>query len=475
MNAAYSQLLLQVVRDRCASRTLVRISWLALVVGVAALVFARYIDRAELGWGMLTGAWSFLILIWGGALLKSAVQQNQPAYACLVPKLRHRLIVLTLMLYGTMTLLIAAMIGAVFGHFGYALVGACLFYSFILYAQRYTVLAFLPSLLILLSVSVLKAPLHAMWDAIGWMGEPALTGIGMIVASVLGGFGMRAAFPRGGDSHWSWHARRMATVRRVQGDAPKPGDAASWSRWTMRLRIGYRTSLRRDSRGGAAPGRMLPYTFGPAAHEGGYHGGALLILLALLVLHGFDDSELLRQMARTSLLQACVLASVVIYAAELQKSVVRHGAEQALYLLTPGAPAAAQLNRLLGAVLLKRFLRVWLVTVACAATIDMVMHGAPQLYASTCVLSALMLPLACTLLCDYAKMPASTNQTATLIATFLTIVAYLMMLGVERTWPAFPVFWVCAAIVLASLLALGWRWRRLMALPAVLPAGRLLE
>lgn len=474
MNAAYSQLLLQVVRDRCATRALVRISGLVLLVGVAALVFGNHVDRPQLGRGMLVGTLSFLVLSWGGALLRSAVQQNQPANACLVPQLRHRLIVLTLVLYGAMTVLIAAMFGAVFGHFGYALVGAGVFYSFILYAQRYAVLVFLPSLLIIGAVSVLNAPLHALWDAIGWMGEPALTGIGLIAASVLGGFGMRAAFPRGGDSHWSWHARRMATLRRAQGDAPKPGDAANWSRWTMRLRIGYRASLRRDSRGGAAPGRMLPHTFGPAAHEGGYHAGALLILLAVVVLRGFGDSELLRQMARSSLLQASVLVSVAIYAAELQKSVVRHGAEQALYLLTPGAPAE-QLNRVLGAALLKRFLRVWLVTVACAATIDMVMHGAPHLYASTCVLSALMLPLACTLLRDYAKMPASTNPTAILIATFLTIFSYLMMLGVERTWPAFPVFWVCAAIVLASLLALRWRWRRFMALPAVLPAGRLLE
>ncbi|MCU6497164.1 hypothetical protein LPN04_05075 [Rugamonas sp. A1-17] len=475
MNAAYSQLLLQVARDRCASRSLTRISGLVLLVGVAALVFARYIERPQLGLGMLVGALSFVMMSWGGAMLKSAVQQNQPANACLVPKLRHRLIVLTLMLYGAMTLLIAAMIGAVFGHFGYALVGAGLFYSFILYAQRYPVLAIMPSLVIVLSVSVLSAPLHALWDAIGWMGEPALSGIGLIAASVLGGFGMRAAFPRGGDSHWSWHARRAAALRRAQGDAPKPGDTANWSRWTMPMRIGYRAGLRRDSRGGAAPGRMLAHTFGPAAHEGGYHVAALLILLVLLVLRGFGDSELLRQMVRTSLLQASVLVSVVIYAAELQKSVVRHGAEQALYLLTPGAPAGAQLNRVLGAALLKRFLRVWLVTVACAATIDMVMRGAPHLYASTCVLSALMLPLACTLLRDYAKMPASTNQTAILIATFLAIFAYLMMLGVERTWPAFPVFWVCAAIVLASVLALRWRWRRFTALPAVLPAGRLLE
>lgn len=475
MNAAYSQLLLQVVRDRCASRTLVRISGLILLVGLAALVFGNYIERPQLGRGILVGTLSFIVMSWGGTLLKSAVQQNHPANACLVPKLRHRLIVLTLILYGTMTVLIAAMAGAVFGHFGYALVGAGLFYSFILYAQRYPVLAILPSMLIVLSVSVLKAPLYAAWDAIGWMGEPALTGIGLIVVSVLGGFGMRAAFPRGGDSHWSWHARRAATLRRAQGDAPKPGDTANWNRWTMPLRIGYRAGLRRDSRGGAAPGRMLPHTFGPAAHEGGYHAGALLILLVVLVLRGFGDSEWLRQMLPTSMLQASVLAGVAIYAAELQKSVVRHGAEQALYLLTPGAPAAAQINRLLGAALLKRFLRVWLVTVACAATIDMMMLGAPRLSASTCVLSALMLSLACTLLRDYAKTPASTNQTATLISSFIAIFAYLIMLGIERRWPAFPLFWAWVAMVTASLLALGLRWRRFMALPAVLPAGRLLE
>lgn len=476
MTGAYPQLLLQVVRDRCASRMLLRASGLFVLVAVAALVFAYAIERPELGWSVLAGATSLLVLIWCGAFLKSAVRQNQPAYACLVPQLRRRLILLTLALYTAGGLLVAAMVAAAFGHFGYALAGVGLFFCFMLYAQRYTAVALLPSIVIIASVSVLNAPLHALWEAIRWMGEPTLTGIGLVVAAVLGAIGVQLAFPRGGDGHWAWSARQAATLRWMRGGVSAMGGAAAWGRCSMRLWIGYRAALRRDSRGGATPGRMLMYTLGPEAHEGGYlaYGLMVALLVAVVVMGMGADMAVLRQMMRNLLMQACVLQAVVMYAMALQKGAARNSAEQALYLLTPGAPAAAQLNRVLGAALLRRFLRVWLVAASCAACLDMVMLGALRLSASTCLLSALLLPLSCTLLRNYATMPASSNHTASLVATFVATMAYLIVLGIERTVPALPLFWLAAAIVPASLLALRWRWQRLMALPAVLPAGRLL-
>jgi len=476
MNGAYAQLLSQVVRDRCSNRMLVRITWWLLIVGVGVPLFAHAVEQDHAVLPVLVGSATFLVLMWCGAFLKSAVQQNHPSNSCLVPQLRRRLILLTLTLYTASGLLVAAMVAAAFGHFGYALVGAGAFFCYMLLAQRYAALAFLPSLLIIGSVSVLNAPMHALWESIRWMGEPALTGVGLAATAVLGAIGVQLAFPRGGDRHWAWYGCYVATLRRMQGSAPKPGDSVRWNRWTMRLLVGYRAALRRDSRGGASRGGMLLHAFGPAAHDGGYHAYVLLVTLVigLVLLWAGGDPELLRQSMRASLMQACVMVAVVMYAAELQKSAARRAAEQVLYLLTPGAPAVAQLNRVLGGELLKRYLRLWLVAALCVAGLEMVMLGAPRLYGPTFVLCALLLGLSCALLRNYAATPASSNQTATMAATFLATVAYLIVLAVDRMAPQFPLFWLGAAIVLATLLALRWRWQRLMALPAVLPAGRLL-
>lgn len=476
MSGAYTQLLLQVVRDRCANRMMVRISaLLALGALVVALLVLSLRSRTELAWQAPLGAAALLIVMWSGEYLKSAVRQNHPSNACLVPQLRRRLIVLTVALFAACALAVAAMAAAVFGHFGYALVGAGAFFCYMLYAQRYTVLAFLPAVIIFGSLS-LKAWLAALWLSLAAMGEPALAGMGVIAVVALGAAGIQLLFPRGGDRHWAWHARQAALLRRVQGDPLKREDAGARNRFSMLLRFGYSATLRRDSQRGAAPARMLMHTLGPTAYEGGYLAYLLLVtaVAAGVVLYAGGDTPAVRDMMRTFVMQICLLVAVVLYAADLLKSASRHGAEQALFFLAPRAPAAAQVNRMLGAALLTRFLRVWLLACAVAFLVDMLLLGAPRIYGSTFLLAALLLPFSCVLLRDYAATPASHTQTTTLVWTFVSMLAYLLALAAENEFPELPLFWIGGAVVLATLLALRWRWLRLMALPAVLPAGRLL-
>ncbi len=476
MSGAYTQLLLQVVRERCAKRMMVRISaLLALGALVVALLVLSLRSHQELAWQAPLGMSAMLIVIWCGAYLKSAVQQNHPAYACLVPQLRRRLIVLTVALFAAGALALAAMAAAVFGHPGYALVGAGAFFCYLLYAQRYTALAFLPSVIILGSLSV-KQWLAALWQSLAPMGEPALAGMGLIAVAALGAGGIQLVFPRGGDRHWAWHSRNAALVRRLQGGLLKPDDAGARNRFSMLLRTGYSATLRRDSQRGAGPARMLMHTLGPTAYEGGYLAYLLLVtaVAAGVLLHGGGDALAVRQMMRTFVMQICLLVAVVLYAADLLKSASRHGAEQALFFLAPRAPVAAQVNRMLGAALLARFLRVWLLACAAAFLVDMLLQGAPRIYGSTFLLAALLLPFSCLLLRDYAATPVSHSQMTTLAWTFVSMVAYLVALAVENDFPQLPLFWIGGAVVLATSLVLRWRWRRLMALPAVLPAGRLL-
>ncbi|RFP19039.1 MULTISPECIES: hypothetical protein [unclassified Duganella] len=476
MNGAYTQLLLQVVRDRCATRMMVRISALLLAGAlVVALVVSSLQAHLELMWQAPLGMLTMLIVMWCGAYLKSAVQQNHPAYACLVPQLRRRLIVLTVVLFAACALAVAAMAAAVFGHFGYALVGAGAFFCYILYAQRYTVLAFLPTLIIFGSLS-LKAWLAALWQNLAALGEPALAGMGLIAVAALGGAGIQLVFPRGGDRHWAWHARHAALIRRMQGGVLKPEDAGACNRFSMLLRFGYRATLRRDSQRGATQARMLMHTMGPTAYEGGYLAYLLLVTVvaAGVVLYAGADMPAVREMMHTLVMQICLLVAVVLYAADLLKSASRHGAEQALFFLAPRAPVAAQVNRMLGAALLARFLRVWLLACAVAFVVDMLLIGAPRIYGSTFLLAALLLPFSCVLLRDYAVIPASHRQMTTVAWTFVAMLAYLAALAAENKLPELPLFWIGGAIMLVTLLVLRWRWQRLVALPAVLPAGRLL-
>ncbi|MES2160038.1 MAG: hypothetical protein V4476_02680 [Pseudomonadota bacterium] len=476
MNGAYTQLLLQVVRDRCANRVMVRISaLLALGALVVALLVLSLRSHMELAWQAPLGMSTMLIVMWSGAYLKSAVQQNHPAYACLVPQLRRRLIVLTVVLFSAGGLAVAAMAAAVFGHPGYALAGTGAFFCYMLYAQRYMVLAFLPTVIILASLS-LKQWLAALWQSLAPMGEPALAGMGLIAVAVLGAAGMQLVFPRGGDRHWAWYSRNAVLARRLQGGLLKSDDGGARNRFSMLLRFGYSAALRRDSQRGARPARMLMHTLGPTAYEGGYLVYLLLVtaVAAGVLLHAGDDALAVRQMMRTFVMQICLLVAVVLYAADLLKSASRHGAEQALFFLAPRTPITAQVNRMLGTALLARFLRVWLLACAAAFLVDMLLHGAPRIYGSTFLLAALLLPFSCLLLRDYATTPVSHSQMTTVAWTFVAMVAYLVALAVENDFPELPLFWIGGAVVLVTLLVLRRRWQRLMALPAVLPAGRLL-
>ena len=476
MSAVYTQILLQVVRDRNASRMMIRVTALLLVGALVTVLLVSSLHlHTELMWQAPLGMLAMLIVMWCGTVLQAAVRQNHPAYAGLVPQLRRRLIVLTLGLFAACGLTLAAIAAAIFGHFGYALLSAATFLCYMLYAQRYTLMGFLPSAIILGSLS-LKELLLPAWRSLALLGEPALTGIGLIVVAALGAVGVQLAFPRGGDRHWAWHARHAALVHKIQGSVTKPEDGGAVSCWSRWFHVGYGAALRRDSRGGAPAGRILMHSMGPVVHEGGYHAYLLLVtaVVAGVVLNSGPDAAEVREMMRTFIMQICVLAVVVTYAFELLKGASRHATEQALFLLTPAAPAAVRINRLLASTLLLRFARVWLLATVCAFGLDMVSIGAPRIYGSTFLLAALLLPLSCVLLRNYALTPASHRQTTSLAWTVVAIVAYLVGLAAERNLSEFPLFWAGGAVMLATLLVLRWRWLRMMALPAVLPAGRLL-
>jgi hypothetical protein len=409
--------------------------------------------------------------MWSGAFLKNAAQQNQPAYACLVPGLRGRLMALTALLFTACTLLATALTALFYGHAGYALVGAGLLSVYILFANRYYALNFFPSVVIIASVTNNNRPMHMLFDTTNAIGEPVVAGVGAIVVVLLGVLGVQAVFPQGGDRHWTWHRRLGREQARIRGTAL--AGAVGGARWMAWLRLAYDAALRRDSRGGASQGRKMMHALGRKAHD----GGAMIYMLVTTLVMVLAGRELTGQggsdvvLVSSSTMQGCVLLAMLIYAVTASATVARHSAEQGLYRLTPAAPSAPQINRVLAGTLLFRCLRLWLLSLACAMCIDLATFG--QLRGITFMLATLMLPVAGLVLRNYALMPARSSEAVAIAGTVLLVAGCIAALWVEEMLPAFPWAWAGGAMLLASAAGLYLRWRQMLALPPALPAGRL--
>ncbi|CAN7570481.1 hypothetical protein [Duganella sp. LjRoot269] len=479
----YGQMMRQVILDRCGRGMMLRVSALLAAVAIGAPLLLRLSPALpRFGGAVAACAAAAGILLWCGTWLRSAARQNQPEYAGLVPQLRRRLMVLTVLVLVATTLLVSALLAAVFGHFGYLLAGIGLFCVYMLFVQRYMLLVFLPSAVILASVSVQRR-LEQLIGMAAAAGEPVVAGVGLIVVAALGAWGLLAVFPRGGDNHWTWHRKLNARLARQRNLAPSAGAPAAsgmprWVKlWCTASGTVYRATLRRDNRRAvpASAARMMMHTVGVEGHHGVAVGGLLLLALmtVLLVLYLGPDVRLVQQMAQTSVIQMSVLLAPLTYAGGAACAISRRGTEQSLYLLTPGAPRAAALNRLLARTLLTRFLLVWLAAFACAAGLDAAIVGGPPLRGATFVMAMAVLPFGLILLRDYAGMPFSYNHTMILGGCFAGAVVYLVAMQVERSVPGMPWFWLGGALALLSVLAMGLRWQRMMALPQAFPAGRL--
>lgn len=472
MNAANAMLLRQMMLDPCAGRMMVRISWL---VAVCALVF----------WGVATyaeapGARDLMLLflacglgyMWCGAFLRSAAQQNLPLNACLVPGLRSRLMRLTAMLFSACTLVTAVLFGLMTGHAGYALVIGGLLSLYALFAQRYAWLNFLPTVVILASLAITR-PMEKLLAAVIFIGEPSVTVVGVVVLGLLGWQALRAAFPQGGDRHWAWYRCQKRQLAKTRGELPFSGPGSS----LRSLRAPYDAALRTDSRRGAAPGRQMLHALGAPAHDGIAIGYLILstIVMVLVVRHLVAASPDALLLVTAASMQGLLMLSALMYATALVKHAVRHSGEQSLYRLTPAAPAPAQFNRVLMRTLLFRCLRLWLLSSVAVACIDIAMLGTLEVRGVSYVLSMGMLPFSGLALRNFAVLPTRLSESRLMAVLTMVAIADIMLIVFSRSRPGLPLFWLGTAVAVAGLAGLWLRWQHVVALPPVLPAGRLAD
>ena len=477
MNPVDRQLLQQVMHDRCSSGLLVRLSWFVGACALAALLFAYYIGKPLFGEMLLLCLIAGLAFLWCGAFVKNAVQQNMPSNAVLVPGLRRRLMRLTAWLYLAATLLTGVLSWVLLDRPGYGLLGGGLFSIYVLYAQRYAWLHFLPTLVIVGSLSISKHPVDAMLAAGDRIGEPVMTALGLaglLLLALAGRHAVRALFPQGGDRHWRWYQCQRRQLARASGQQlnMEPGGGIRWLAW---LRRPYNAALLADSRHGAGQGRQMMHALGTVAHDGGAITYALASLVAMCwigdYLAGQADQAVV--LVCSTMMQGMLMMSVVVYAAAASSQAVRFSGEQGLYRLTPSAPSAVQFNRVLLNTLMFRCLRLWLLSLAAIICVDAVVMGRFEVRGITVALAALMLPFAGLLLRDYASMPRQPNAMLTATASVAVVVAYIALAVLDQMHPGLPLFLFSALAVAVTGVALRLRWQQLVAAPVALPAGRL--
>jgi hypothetical protein len=474
VNAVQRQLLMQIVRDRAACGLLVRLSWF-IAVCVTGLQLVRLATGGPAFSNILTLCLACgVAYMWCGAALKSAVQQNLPSNAVLVPGLRSGLIRVMATLYLAATLFTALLSWLLADRPGYGLLVGGLFSIYVLYAQRFNWLNLLPSAVIVGSVMVFHHPLDRIYATAEVLGEPLVTAIGAVLLALLGRHALHAVLPRGGDRHMAWYRCFSRQQARASGKAlnMEPGGGLRWLAW---LRAPYNAALRRDSHRGASQGRQMMHALGTSAHDGGAIAYMLVSSVGMAWLGRYlaSQGDQVAAMVLSTMMQGMLMMSVLVYAATVASQAVRFRAEQGLYRLTPAAPATAQINRVLLGTLMFRSLRLWALSVLAIISIDMIVLGQFELRGITFVLAMLMLPFAGLLLRDYAGAPLQQNPVVNVVVSTLVVVIYIALALVDQAHPGLPLFWFGGAVGAATVVALRLRWQQLMSSPPALPAGRM--
>lgn len=472
---AYRALLVQVVRDTPSYRMLLRVTGLLLTGALLVLALTHYWGKPMAGKGLLVLFLWVAVQMWCGAFLKSAVAQNRPEYAGLVPQLRVRLMRLTAGLFIGGPILLGLLAALLFGYPGYVLLVGGLMNVYILFTSRYVWLAFSPALIsLILAQSGLADRLALAID--DDIGQAITTVLGSLLLLALGGKGLREVFPQAGDAHWAWFKRYSRNKENPLRSATQIVSTTRFGAWLHGLRSSpYQAALRKDSHSGGTPQRMMMHALGPGAHPAGHIGAAVgvsvLALLLLAAARGNIRSNSFVLLC--NVMQWAVLMAGLRYIMGVVDCVARTQTEQAIFFLSAGAPATAKINRLLGGAMLRSFFMVWVTSLLCVTAIDFLVQGQTLVRGPTLMLAVLLLPLACLLPRNYALIQATNKGPAWITLTVLYVIVCNILLSLANARQGVPWFWLSGVVAAISLLELYRRWRKLLALPPVLPAGRL--
>ena len=234
--------------------------------------------------------------------------------------------------------------------------------------------------------------------------------------------------------------------------------------------------LRRDIASGDQAALML-HAMGAGRHAG------VSVLLALvptaLVLgtmaSGLGDRDLIAEIATATFMIQFLFWAPMLYVAYVLKAMRRSGLEQGLFRLAPRAPDAGQLNRVWAGIVLRRFLLVWTVSVACLVALAVVSEQGWPANGMRAMQAALWLLSALPLLCNHAPVPKSRGGSSSVIilAPMSMMFLYYVVPWLDGRLKDFNWWWPTLALIIVLAAAMRWQWVRLMAAPPVYPAARI--
>lgn len=463
VHGIYGILLKQAVYERRAQGSF-WITWVLLAAAVPCFLGGAYMGQQWRDGVLLAivplGATAFM---WWGMLVRSAVAQNQPSHACLVPHLRRRLMVALAAACCTGVLLVAGLASLKIGHFGHLLAALSLVFPFVLLMQRYSWLSILPSVVVFSALSWLKQPLA---DATRWLAgydEWAVTLAALAVIVPLSAWALQVTLPRGGDAHSDWYRKYTSRLAALRSGGVKPASdsRALWAllRWRQRP-ITAGTPVGNKMMAGLGLSVWTTAAVAPLMVAVGW-----LIMVPLKWSLGARMPEF-----GTALIEIMAMSSVLICVQSQTTVLSQRRGEQAVLRLAPGLPSAPALNRVLARVMLRRFMAAWGVSAACVLLIEATAAGQPALSGHGLLLAVLPLPFSFFMLRDYATMPRQRDPQQT--GVVLGMVVLMVPAGLRLLLPDVWCGVLALVVAVVSLVLLRWRWRYMMRAPVAFPAGR---
>jgi hypothetical protein len=462
-------LLMQPVYER---RTLGSL-WMTWSLLAAALLALLVVGAWHRHWGLGAVMAAVLLgaaaLMWWAMLVKSAVAQNQPSHACLVPGLRRGLRRMLVAVFCPAVLLVAGLASMEFHHFGYLLAIMSLMFPVSLLTARYAVMGFLPSIVIFSGVTWGKGPIAAAARWLAGYDETAVTLAALAVIALLGAWALQEALPAGGDAHSDWHRKyinKLAALKRgvaISGGPATLADTAKpkpWSRW-----------LHRPLSAGTPTGARLMAGLGLSVWAAAVSAPLIAALSWLVVALLQRIGDMKGPSLGTGMVEAFAMLSVPVCMQMMTAALAQRTGEQALLRLAPGISAAPALNRALARVMLQRFVAVYAGSVLCVLSIEAMATGRPALSGYGLLMVALPLPFSLGVLRDYAAMRRQRDPLQ--LGIVLGMLAFMAPMELQRVLPDFWCGMLALAIAAISLAALCWRWLRMMRAPVAFPACRL--
>ena len=432
---------------------------IAMAVNLTIWLIYRTTKPITLGFAIGVPLAAYATIMWL-RFLRGAVLQNTPANGALVPGLTVRLRRTALLVY-VACLAAWVMVASALPRSDRTILIVCLF-------MTGSMLAFARPRLFYSSLFAIWAwsTGENMFDFPHILWPESTIGLNYVLVALLTWWAFGVTFSEGGNGN----ARRAVSIQIANSFGEPVGKVFHVQGMGAGRR--YARLLRGDIAGGN-PGDLMLHALGPRNHR--YDFLWALPLIAVLGIVPKLVSDLLWPGHMPFLVEISGVMSIGAFAVmalafpyRFTSSLPATGAEQGLYRLTPMAPAAPALNRLLAGKILRICLAEWTACLVLMLLVSVVWR-LPALATALLTLHMLtVLAAAGWPLRDYAHARTPSRWQGMAQCTLMLALSVVTVLLYKIMGPL-----VVALPIGASAGMIAWRWRAMAAAPVTFPAGRM--